>query len=350
MKILIVVPSFKILGGVANHYEGLASYWSEDVTYIHYGRRPGIPAFITFLPDLLLFILNICLKKFDVIIVNPSLRPYQLIRDGLYLLVAKLLGNKVVTFIHGWDEKCANNIAKHPKLFCAIYGRSSFVYVLYSGFKEILDSLPWYVPILQTTTKVKDDLLAGFDISKRTGKVNTILFLARADRKKGLDVTIQAYHILKKRNDTLKLIVCGIGNALNEAKEYVIHHGIQDVIFKGHVTGFQVKNEFTNADVYVLPTYGEGMATSVLEAMAFGLPIITRPVGGVNDFFVEGKMGYLLESLQAEDFAEKIQYLIDQPDVAKQISRTNYEYANEHFMASAIAKKIEKDIKTFVNV
>jgi hypothetical protein len=49
-------------------------------------------------------------------------------------------------------------------------------------------------------------------------------------------------------------------------------------------------------------------------------------------------------------YSEKIQYLIDQPDVAKQISRTNYEYANEHFMASAIAQKIEKDIKTFVNV
>lgn len=55
------------------------------------------------------------------------------------------------------------------------------------------------------------------------------------------------------------------------------------------MTGKLLSEQFESGDIYILPTYFEGMATSVLEAMAFGLPIITTPTGGVKDFFKKGK-------------------------------------------------------------
>lgn len=347
-KILIIVPSFKILGGVANHYQGLAPHWKNDIEYQFYGKRRNIPAIITLVPDLLVFIYKMMFMKYDAVIINPSLRPYQLKRDGVYHKIAHFFGKKVITFIHGWDNSYAEEISRAPEKFCKIYGNSKFIYVLYSGFKKVLDSLPLNVPVLLTTTKVKNELIEDYDITKRTGEINTILFLARADKAKGLDITIKAFEILKKNNPHLKLNICGTGNALEDAKEYVAQNKISDVIFKGHVSGIAVAKEFKEADIYILPTHGEGMATSVLEAMAFGLPIISRPVGGVNDFFVESKMGYLLESFSPSDYAEKIQFLINNPSLVSEIAKTNHQYAKEHFLASKVAEKFEKDIDIYI--
>lgn len=346
-KILIVVPSFKILGGVANHYLGLDPHWTHNIKYQFYGKRKNIPAIITLLPDLLVFTLKMIFIKYDAVIINPSLRPYQIKRDGIYLRIAHFFGKKVITFIHGWDNDYAKQILKSPNRFCKTYGKSSFIYVLYSEFKNSLDSLKWNVPVILTTTKVNNELIKEFDISERSGKIETLLFLARADKQKGLDITIKTFEILKRDNPNLRLNVCGTGNALKEAKEYVAQHKIKDVHFKGHIMGNDVAKEFKVADLYILPTHGEGMATSVLEAMAFGLPIISRPVGGINDFFIE-EMGYLIKSFSPTDYANTIQRLIDNPSHVKKIMLTNHSYAIEHFLASKVAHKFENDINKYI--
>lgn len=347
-KILIVVPSFKILGGVANHYQGLAPYWKNQVSYFFYGKRVGIPAIITFIPDLIAFVFSMIFRKYDLVIINPSLRSYQLFRDGLYLKIADFFGKKVVTFIHGWDENKAIEIRNNPNSFCRTFGKSKYIYVLYSGFKKTLNELPINVPVLLTTTKVKNSLLEKFEIGSRDGSINNLLFLARADKFKGLDITIKTFEILKINNPQLKLKVCGTGNALQEIIDYVEENNIPDIEFMGHVTGREIAVQFLSSDLYILPTHGEGMATSVLEAMAFGLPIISRPVGGVNDFFINQKMGYLIKSFEPKDYAEKIQYLIDNPSIVRDISRCNHEFAKEHFLASEVAKKIENDIERYL--
>ena len=89
------------------------------------------------------------------------------------------------------------------------------------------------------------------------------------------------------------------------------------------------------------------MATSVLEAMAMGLIVVSRPVGGVVDFFENGKMGYLLESLDPQDYADTIDKIIVNRALAKQMAENNYKYANEHFLASKVAKKFEEDINKY---
>lgn len=349
-NILIVVPSFQILGGVANHYQGLAPFWTNNVKYLFQGKRKHIPAIFTIIPDLITFSILMMFKKYDAVIINPSLRTYQLNRDSIYLRIARFFGKKVVTFIHGWDYDKADEISKSPVKFCNAYGKSSYIYVLYTGFKKHLESLPMSTPIELTTTKVNDALIKDFNIENRNGEINRILFLARADKLKGLDVTIKAFEILKKRYTNLELVICGTGNALNENIEYVNTNQINDVQFKGHVTGNDVAKEFANTDLYILPTtHGEGMPTSVLEAMAFGQPIITRPVGGLCDFFIDGKMGKFIESLNPQDYADAIEYYINNPGISKETSMFNHNYAKEHFLASSVARKIEETLEKYLN-
>ena len=112
MKVLIITPSWKILGGVANHYKGMAPYWKENIKYLFQGKRVHIPAIFTILPDYLKFVATLLYDRPNVVIVNPSLRWYQLVRDSVYVVIALMFRIKVVTFIHGWDPNVAETISR----------------------------------------------------------------------------------------------------------------------------------------------------------------------------------------------------------------------------------------------
>ena len=345
MNLLIVVPSFKILGGVANHYMGLHPHWTYYVKYCLQGKRTNLPAVVTLIPDFIGFILRLIFTKVDVVILNPSLRNYQLSRDSIYCKIARFFGKPVVTFIHGWDPKVAEHLIENPKKFLNSFGKSKFIYCLYSKFKEDLLKMGVKCPVYLTTTKVTDKLIEDYNIKTRTGKIKNLLFLARLEENKGIFILLDSYKILKEKYPDISLTICGTGSAETQAKEYVKKYVLKDVDFKGNVKGEKLIEAFKKADIYILPTtHGEGMATSILEAMAFGLPIISRPVGGVNDFFENGRMGYLIESLNPEDYAKYIEKLIQNPILTKDISFYNHEYAVARFLASKVTQKFEIDL------
>ncbi|KFF02521.1 glycosyltransferase family 4 protein [Flavobacterium hydatis] len=348
-NILIISPHPKLLGGVANHYLGLNDLWDNSINYEHYGKREKIPAFLTFFYDLIKYVLKLIFKRPDIVIVNPSLRRYQIMRDGLYLILARILMIDVITFIHGWDEEYARIIIRKPSFFKFVYNKSAFIYILSSSFKEQLLEMGITCPILLTTTKVDDKLIKDFDINLKTGKINNILFLARIEKEKGILITIDAFIILKRKYDWLTLTIVGSGTLLNEAREYVGEKNIKDISFTGPLHGMDVAKEYNKSDIYILPTYGEGMPTSVLEAMAFGLPIITRPVGGLNDFFDTKNMGSLVADLSPESFAFELEKYILDADKTKNSAQFNHQYAVNRFLASSVVNKIETDIKFYLN-
>lgn len=348
-KILIVTPDIKMLGGVANHYLGLKKYWIHEVEYIYYGRRidVSLPAFILLLPDLLNFLIKLISKKPDVVIINPSLRKYQLFRDGLYLIIAKIFKIRVITFFHGWDFQVARQILNRPKWFRMIYGKSDLMYVLCQQFKDQLIETGVVSPIHLTTTKVDDKLISEFDIKQKTYS-RTLLFLARIEENKGILIALEAFKLVQQKFPDAVFKVAGDGHGLEKAIQIVEKKNIQNVEFLGTISGVKLIETFIESSIYILPTtHGEGMPTSVLEAMAFGLPIVTRPVGGLNDFFEEGIMGNLIESLNPVDYESAITNLIEREKKCQEIGIYNHKYAVDNFLASSVARKIEADIELF---
>lgn len=347
MQILIVVPEIHRIGGVANHYLGLAPHWKCDVRYLFYGKRnDGMSKFITLLLypyDYFRFLLKMSFGRYDAVIINPSLRKAQVIRDGAFLLLARLFGKKVVTFIHGFDISYSERLRFRGVLFRWAFNKSTFIYTLAGDFRARLQEIGITCPILLTTTKVADELFDGVTVPVRS-QVRTILFVARVIPEKGIFIALEAFARLKKLYPELRFFVCGDGTALSDAKAFVADNDIRDVSFFGKLVGNDLRDKYLVSDIYILPTVAEGMATTVLEAMAFGLPVITRPVGGVKDFWENGKMGYLLESFNPEEYASVIEGLIDNPETVSDISRFNHQYATNHFMASGVVDKFERDI------
>lgn len=342
MRILINVPSLRHLGGVANHYLGLRPYWRERVRYNVVGRRGkrgGSGRW--WLPwDVAKFVLRLLLFRPDIVVVNPSLGMNALRRDFLFLNIACRMGFKVAVFIHGFDWDVAAGIDRDWVV--RHLNRAQVVLVLAEAFRKELRSWGVTSRLVLTTTKVDDRMLGNFDPTKRTGKFENILYLARVERAKGIYITIDTYALLKARYPQLRLTIVGDGSELAAVRRYVADKGLADVAITGALHGDKLAEALKAADASSSSSYGEGMPTAVLEAMAFGLPVFTRNVGGLPDFFENGRMGYITDSLSAIDFAEAMVPYIEDAELTRRTAAYNHAYAREHFMASHVASALEK--------
>lgn len=343
MKILINTPDWRkpYLGGVANHYHGLKPFWSQDVKYNIVGSRGKAGLGVLYLPfDVLRYIYILLVWKPDLVVLNPSLAPNAMKRDSIFLKIASLFKSKSIVFFHGFNLSYAEKI--DGERFYKMFSKADSFVVLAEKFKDYLIRWGMAQPIYTATTKVDDRLIETFDVGIRTGQVDTILLLSRIEKYKGVYEAVDTFLLVQKRYPNLKLQIVGDGSELNKLKEYVDKLKLTNVSFAGALSGDALIHQFKSADLYFLPSYhGEGMPTTVLEAMAFGLPIITRPVGGLVDFFENGKMGEMIDSLEAKDFAKSIQHYIEDPTLTKSTSLYNYQYAKMHFYASTVAGKME---------
>jgi glycosyltransferase involved in cell wall biosynthesis len=256
---------------------------------------------------------------------------------------------------HGWNSKLANRISKnhiYKYLFSYVFGKADVFTVLASDFMNQLKSLGISNPIYLETTLFEDHLISNIDLKARKkilSKQFNILFLARIEKEKGIYVVIDAYKMLKPKFPSITLTIAGDGHEMNNVEKYINKLEIKDISCVGYITD-QTKIEiFKKADIFVLPTYhGEGMPISLLEAMAFGLPVLTRQVGGIKDFFEDGKMGYITESKKPATFAEFIEILITDSNKTKRIGEYNHNFALRNFKATNVAKRIDKLYKKII--
>ncbi len=85
----------------------------------------------------------------------------------------------------------------------------------------------------------------------------------------------------------------------------------------------KIAEMYQAADVYVLPSYREGLPLTLFEAMASGLPIVASPVNGVSYEMKEPDNGFFSDYGDIDSLERNIIKIIDNPKLAKQISKNN---------------------------
>lgn len=353
-KILILRPSVEGRGGVANYYNLINKYFESDIIKVEYyftGKKSLAPSFLIrvwySLKDLFYLCQNF--HKYDLIHLNPSLDPKALIRDGVYHFVAKrIFRKKTIVFFRGWKMSFEKHIDKSFRNIFKLFFKFDYALVLASQFKDKL--IGWgYEPnrIELETTAVDDFLLENWLIEEKIRNIDSrkeiqLLFLARVEKEKGICETIKVVQLLSEKYPNIHLVIAGDGPFMDCARQLANSILTENVSFLGYVRGEEKKRVLLNSDIYIFPTYyGEGMPNSVLEAMAFGLPVVTRPVGGLKDFFIDGEHGFLTESKDPKVIASLIEKIIIDKELWKKMSVSAHEYAKERFMASQVAKRLE---------
>ncbi|MFA6047654.1 MAG: glycosyltransferase family 4 protein [Parcubacteria group bacterium] len=178
----------------------------------------------------------------------------------------------------------------------------------------------------------------------RENKNFTILCASRLSRRKGFDYVIDAFNKIHEKYPEARLVIAGgEGNAEEELKNQTKELKLENKItFTGFVTpNTQFLKYYNAADVFVLPSLNEGMSNNMLEAMASGLPIIMTPTGGAEELIKDGVNGCIVRFKDSADIAEKLEKLINNPELCKKMGIESRKIAEKMSWKSVAEKYYE---------
>jgi len=219
--------------------------------------------------------------------------------QALKNLLAKTYDNIIVRFILGKID-CGVVLSKADKdHLCSLGLLEEKAHIIPNGIDT------------QLFHKVDDAHVASFTRAYNLTHKKIVLFLAVVSERKGIFDLIRAFESISIEN--VHLIVVGDGPDLIKAQTMVLERGLSDSItFTGRLSFQQLLTAYSSSSLYVLPSYREGMPTTIIEALVMGVPVIATRIPGVEDNFSE--YATLVEPGDPVELARAIEYVLNNGD------------------------------------
>ncbi len=195
----------------------------------------------------------------------------------------------------------------------------------------------------------------GVDLSKY--KVNMALNKSEFKKSLGLnedDFVITSIGELNENKNTLRLIevmaqipeskikylICGQGPLKDKYEESIKKYGLENRV---KLLGFRtdIPDILTITDLYIMPSYREGLSKSMMEAMCYGLPIVASKIRGNVDLVGENEGGILCNPTNNAEFKDAILKLYNNPDLIKQLSQRNLQEI-KNYGINVVINQLEK--------
>lgn len=169
-----------------------------------------------------------------------------------------------------------------------------------------------------------------------------ILYVGGLIPRKGLNYLIESMNDV---NGDVALVI--VGGELSSHKgvkdnleNLVKSEKLQNVVFTGNLTGQGLEDAYSSADVFVLPSLAEGLAIALLEAMAYGIPVIATDIPGNSGIIKDNQNGVLVEPKNTSKLAEKINYILGNQGERERLGKNARTCIEEEYSWGAIIDKI----------
>ena len=159
---------------------------------------------------------------------------------------------------------------------------------------------------------------------------------------KGIDVLIKSIPIVNKSVDDLRVYIAGSGPQENRLKTLIKRLGLEEhVKFLGFISENEKFQYYKTCKISVIPSRWDCQPTTLLEAMASGKPVVASRVGGIPDTVDDGKTGFLFESENVEDLANKIIKLLNDEQLIEEMGNASKEKSKEYDWRRIAEKTVE---------
>ena len=352
-RIVLLSPSLEAVSGVSTHVRILlASALAREYELLHFqvgseGRREtALQKFTRFALSPLHLALLLLRTGAQVIHLNTSLEPKAYWRDLVYLIVARLLGRRVVNQIHGGAMPA--DFFRGNRFLTWVLRRflvsSAAVAVLSSAELAAYRKFDPRIRVHLVPNAIDPAGLAGWTRSCNAHGPLRLVYVGRLVRAKGLFEVIEAMTALKRAGRMIELCIAGDGEdqfALMAASQQA---GLGDRIrLLGSVFGAEKWRLWLDSDVFVFPTYHrEGLPYSLLEAMAAGCVPVTTSVAAIPDVMRDGEHGRFVPANDASALAMAVAALDDDRAGLFRMSGAARQRALEHYTVGRLADDFRK--------
>ncbi|MFM1755951.1 MAG: hypothetical protein RL621_875 [Bacteroidota bacterium] len=298
-KVLFVAP-LNTKGGIGAVLDVYAQHFNDfDVLYT-YPESTAVPWFLFYLKALFKLIKKLNSDALiDIVHIHTASRG-SFYRKSVVLLIAKLYSKKTVMHIHGggfkefYSRSVLKSILIKPILNTAdqVVCLSDIWYQFFSSELKLRNLSVLPNPIILPNIQPK---------TINSNRIELIFFGAVVENKGIFDLVnylITNNHFIEKK---IILHICGDGD-LEKLKSIVASHHLETQIFiHGWISGSSKIDFFKKADIFILPSFAEGLPMSILEAMSFGKPIIATHVGGIPSLVHPAYNGWLYSPNKIQD-------------------------------------------------
>jgi glycosyltransferase involved in cell wall biosynthesis len=325
LRVALVAPSLRILGGQAVQAQRLLDAWKNDpdvdawLVPINPVPRPPFDRLLelkyvrTLITQLVYYPLLLReLRRADVVHVFSASYTSFLLAPLPAILVARLYGKPVV--LNYRSGEAPDHLRRSAIARWALKGveanvvPSSFLRDVFAGF-----GIPSRI-----VANVCE--LERFQYRERDPLRPHLLSTRNFEPLYNVDCTLRAFACVQARYPDATLTLVGSGSTEPALRQQVSDLRLRDVRFAGRVPQAEIHRFYADADIYVQTPSIDNMPASVIEAFASGLPVVATRVGGVPAILDDGVHGLLAPDDDAEAVAERILALLDDPAAARALA------------------------------
>jgi glycosyltransferase involved in cell wall biosynthesis len=158
---------------------------------------------------------------------------------------------------------------------------------------------------------------------------------------KGHEVLIRALAQLREDFPNCRLLLAGSGAGRDALQLIATELGVADmVIFAGFVA--DIETVYAALDVFLFPSYFEGLGTSLLAAMSYQIPSVAFQCCAFGEIIEDGKNGFLVESGSVDEIVKAIKKILRKPKLAKSIGEAGRERIEEHFSSGKMIDEMSR--------
>jgi glycosyltransferase involved in cell wall biosynthesis len=305
INILMVGSSLEVKGGMTTVVQSFLkeSQRSENINILfiptHVEKKNNLYKMVHFLVACLRIFFIFFKKHIDVVHMHMSERG-SFKRKYVILRLSKLFKKKVIIHTHGaeFKEFYEESDNKTKSKVRELLRKANLVITLGQKWDNIIKEIEpqTNTHILRNSVDLPDD----FIINKVTNNEVNILFLAVTTKRKGIiDLINASPGIIKKLENggrKVQFTIAGDGDLLNYSKKLTQELNLEkNFNFLGWVSRDDIKNLLKHTDLFILPSYNEGLPMSILEALSYAVPVVSTKVGSIDEAIKDNENGFLVE-------------------------------------------------------
>jgi len=186
-----------------------------------------------------------------------------------------------------------------------------------------------------------------FSERRKTGTIK-ILSVGRLVEKKGHEYAIKALaKVVNKNGKDIIYRIVGDGPLKDELMSLAEELGIEDCVkFMGNVEDEELLKLYKESHIFILPSVTasdgdqEGIPVVLMEAQAMGLPVISTYHSGIPEVVIDGKSGFLVPEKDVDALAEKMEFLVEHPELWSEMGRHGREFVEKHYDIRRLNKRL----------
>ena len=162
-----------------------------------------------------------------------------------------------------------------------------------------------------------------FDCVSHPAERQNLVFVGRLAAVKGVPILLESMAQLKQTNPNARLTLVGDGPERPMLEKMAADLGVSDVVnFVGYKSQAEVRTYLQQSDVFVLPTFAEGLPIVFMEALAAGVPVVSTQIAGHSDLVEQGKSGYLVSPGDNLSLTQALKTLLNSPELRREFAAT----------------------------